>query len=351
MSSATPLLGTPSSRRGFGRLLAGAGVAALGGFPVAMAQAPIRFALDWRFEGPAALFLTALDKGYFREEGLDVTIEPGGGSREAIQRVATGGYDAAFGDVTSLIRFRDEHPAIDLKAVMIVYDRPPFAIVGRKSRGITADPKSLEGKKLGAPATDAAFAQWPIFRKLNGIDDGKIKLETIGFPVREPMLASGEVDAIFGFAQSAAITLKARGVPMDDIVTLVMADYGVELYGNAVIASPRLISERPEAVRGLLRALARSVRDVVADPEAALASVLKRNDGARPEIELERLKMVTEQFVSTPQVRANGFGGIDRARWERALDQIAGTVPLKDRARAGNAFTGAFLPAEAERGF
>jgi NitT/TauT family transport system substrate-binding protein len=131
------------------------------------AQTPVKFTLDWRFEGPAAPFTVALDKGYFKAEGLDVTIDTGSGSRESIPRVASGTYDIGAGDVNSLIRFRDENPSIDLKAVMMVYDRPPFAIVGRKSKGITSDPKSLVGKKFGAPAADGAFAQWPIFKSVN----------------------------------------------------------------------------------------------------------------------------------------------------------------------------------------
>lgn len=352
MSAMLPPSRLPLSRRGFGRVLAGGALAAATGFAgAATAATPLRFMLDWRFEGPAALFLTALDKGYFREEGLDVTIEPGTGSRDAIPKIATGDFDAGFGDVNSLIRFRDEKPTLDLKAVMMVYDRPPFAIIGRRSRGISNDPKSLEGKKLGAPAADGAFAQWPVFKKVNGIDDAKIKLENIGFPVREPMLASGELDAIFGFAHTSVVNIKARGVPADDIVTLLMADHGVELYGNAVIVSPKLLAEKPQAVRGLLRAITRSVRDVVADPDAAIAGVLQRNEGARPEIELERLKMVLDRYVMTPRVKANGFGGIDQVRWQKALDQIASTFPFKDRAKAGNAFAERFLPAEDERVF
>lgn len=332
-------------------LIAGLGAAAclFASVPQASAQTAIRFTLDWRFEGPSALFLTAVEKGYFKAEGLDVTIDTGNGSREAIPRVASGTYDMGFGDVNSLIRFRDENPTVDLKAVMMVYDKPPFSIVGRKSRGITTDVKSLEGKKFGAPAADAAFAQWPIFKAVNKLNDAAMKFENVGFPVREPMLASGEVDAVFGFANSSYINVKSRGVPVDDIVTMLMADYGVELYGNVIMVSPKFLAEKPEAVRGFLRALTKGVRDTVKDPAAGAALVIKRNDVARLETETERLKMTLDQNVMTPWVKANGFGGIDRARWGRALDQIGLTFSFKDKAKAGDAFVDSFLPGASDR--
>lgn len=317
----------------------------------AQAQVSVRLTLDWRFEGPAALFLVALEKGYFKAEGLDVTIDTGNGSREAIPRVASGTYDLGFGDVNSLIRFRDENPSVDLKAVMMVYDRPPFAIVGRKSRGISDDPKSLLGKKFGAPVADAAYAQWPIFKAINKLDDSTMKFENVGFPVREPMLASGEVDAVFGFANSSFINLKSRGVPVDDIVTLLMADHGVELYGNVVMAAPKFLQEKPDALRGFLRALTRGVKDTIANPAAGAALVIKRNDVAKLDVEDERLRMTIDQNIMTPWVRQNGFGDIDPARWERALDQIALTFTFKDRAKAGNAFVDGFLPPLGARKF
>jgi len=319
------------------------------GMAAAQAQIPVRFSLDWRWEGPAAPLAVALDRGYFKAEGLDVTVDPAAGSREPISRVASGTYDAGFGDVNSLVRFRDENPGTEIKAVMVMYDRPPFAIIGRRSRGITKELSSLRAKKFGAPAADGAFAQWPILKAVNTIDDAGMKFENVGFPVREPMLAQGEVDAVFGFSMSSYINLKSRGVPVEDIVVLLMSDYGLDLYGNAIIVSPKFAQEKPEAVKGLLRAIMKGVQDTVKDPSSAVDLVIKRNDVARKDVELERLKMVLEQNMLTPWVKENGFGGIDKARFAKALDQIGLAFPYRQKPNVESVFTEEFLPAADQR--
>src|ERR1700693_869601 len=175
-------------------------------------------------------------------------------------------------DLNTLTKLRDADPGTPVKAVFMVYNRPPFAVIGRKSRGINT-PKDLEGKKIGAPMADAAYAQWPIFVQANGIDASKVTIENVGFPVREPMLAAGQVDAITGFSFSSFINLKDRGVPVEDIVVLLMADYGVNLYGNAIIVNPKFAAEDPAAVKGFLRVFVRGLKDTVKDPTAAVDSV------------------------------------------------------------------------------
>jgi NitT/TauT family transport system substrate-binding protein len=309
----------------------------------AIAQTPVRFSLDWRWEGPAAPFAVALDKGYFKEEGLDVTIEPGAGSREPITRVSSGSFDAGIADINSLVRFRDENAGSDIKAVMMIHDRPPFAIIGRKSRGVTKELSSLQSKKFGAPAGDGAYAQWPVFKALNKIDDASMKFENVGFPVREPMLAQGEVDAVFGFAMSSYINLKSRGVPADDIIVILMSDHGLDLYGNAIVVSPEFAA-KPEAVKGMLRAIMKGVQDTIKDPSAAVDSVIKRNGIAKKEVELERLKMALDQNMLTPWVKSNGFGGIDKERFSKALDQIGEAFTYKKKPAAEDVFVETYLP-------
>ncbi len=163
--------------------------------------------------------------------------------------------------------------------------------------------------------------------------------ENVGFPVREPMLAQGEVDAVFGFAMSSYINLKSRGVPADDIVVLLMSDYGVDLYGNVILASPKFAAEKPEAVKGFLRALMKGVQDTIKDPASAVDSVIKRNDVAKKDVELERLKMVLDQNMLTPAVKQNGFGGIDKSRFQKALDQIGLTFQYKNKPNVDEIFS------------
>jgi NitT/TauT family transport system substrate-binding protein len=314
----------------------------------AFAQTPIKFSLDFKFEGPAAPFVVAIDKGYFKAEGLDVTIDTAAGSLEPITRVASGTYDMGFGDINSLIKFRDANPGTPLKAVFMVYNKPPFAVVSRKSRGVTK-PKDLEGKKLGAPAADGAFAQWKIFVQANDIDASKVTIENVGFPVREPMLAAGQVDAITGFSFSSYINLKDRGVPVDDIVVLLMADYGVNLYGNSIIVNPKFAAEKPEAVKGFVRAFLKGLKETVRDPATAVDSVIKRNDVAKKDVELERLKIALRDNIITPEVKADGYGGVDMTRLDKSIDQIGLTYQFKAKPKGADVFDPSFLPPAAAR--
>ncbi len=338
-------LAAGAARAAAGVIIASSALFAAG---AVQAQTPVKFTLDWKFEGPAAPFVVAIDRGYYKAEGLDVTMDTAGGSLEPLNRLASGIYDIGFGDINSLIKFRDANPGVPIKAIFMVYNKPPFSIVARKSRGVTK-PKDLEGKKLGAPAPDGAYAQWPIFVKANNIDAAKVTIENVGFPVREPMLAAGQIDAITGFSFSSYINLKDRGVPADDIVVLLMADYGVNLYGNAIIVNPKFAAEKPEAVKGFLRAFLKGLKDTVKDPTSAVDSVIRRNDVAKKDVELERLQMALKDNILTPEVKTIGFGNVVPARLDAAIDQIALTFNFKAKPKAGDIFDPSFLPPAADR--
>ena len=343
---------TPVSRGHFARRAIALGALAVAvtilGAPSARAQTALKFLLDFRFEGPSAPFLLPLDKGYYKAEKLDVTIDHAGNSTEPIAKVASGAYDMGFADINSLIRFRDQNPNAGVKAIFVVYNRPPFAIVGRKSRGVVK-PKDLETKRLGAPAADGAAANWRVFAKLNNIDVAKVTVDNVGFPVREPMLAAGQVDAIAGYSFTSYINLKDRGVPIDDIVVLQMADYGLALYGNAIIVGTKFAAENPDAVKGFLRAYIKGLKETIRTPANAIESVLKRNEVAKKDVELERLRMAIKENIVTPEVQAQGYGGIDVERLEKSIEQIGLAYEYKAKPKIADIFDDSFLPAESTR--
>ena len=308
-----------------------------------LAQEKINFALDWKFEGPSAPYFVAIDKGYFDTESLSVEVAEGRGSLDAISKVATGAFPIGFADINSLMRFLDQNPGAPVTAVMMVYDKPPFAVVGRKSLGIET-PKDLEGKVLGAPPPDGAWAQFPIFAAENGLDMDAITVEPVGFPTREPMLAEGKVAAVTGFSFSSTLNLKRLGIPMEDQSVLLMSDHGVSLYDNSILVSTDFAKENPEIVSGFVKAVGMGWKDAVADPAAAIESLLKRNPAADAALETERLQMAIDVNVLTDAVKENGMGGIDANRMAKAIEQTKSVYEFQTEPDPALYFDGSYLP-------
>lgn len=311
--------------------------------PAAANEMSINFTLDWSFEGPAAPYFLAIDNGHFADQGLDVEISAGEGSLDAIPKVASGAYPIGFADMASMIKFLDANEGAPVTAVMMIYDAPAFAIVGRHSLGVS-EPADLEGRTLGAPPPDGAWAQFPAFASANDLDVDAITVEEVGFPTREPMLAQGNVDAITGFSFTSFLNLRRQGVDEDDISVMQMSDYGLELYGNAIIVNTDFAAENPEAVTGFLTAVVAGLRDTIADPESGISAIADRNPAIDEALELERLELALDNNIVTDWVREHGLGGIDEDRFARALEQIEETHDFQRDPTPELYFTSEFLP-------
>ena len=331
-------------KRQFLQVTAALALASLG---QAHAQTPLKFQLDWRFEGPSALFVHPAAKGYFKAAGIDLTVDAGNGSSGTVTRVASGSYDIGLADVAALMEFHANNPDAPNKpvAVMMVYNNTPAAVLALKKSGIKT-PADLKGRKLGAPVFDAGRKAFPLLDRANRI--GAVSWTGMEPSLRETMLVRGDVDAITGFSFTSLLNLEARGVKADEVVVLPYADYGVKLYGNAIIASPKLIQTNPAALKAFLSAFAKGAKEVIANPAVAIESVKARDGIINPALETRRLQLAIDSVVASPDARKEGFGRVDPSRLSLMASQVSDVYATKTRVNPAAIWNGSFLPGTAE---
>lgn len=325
--------------------------AGLGARPVSAGESGHPVSVEVTFDRPInageAPVIVAITDGLFAAQGLSVNTAMTAGSPEAIARVASGVSEFAFVDLNALIRFRSRSSP-PIKAVFVLFNKSPYAIVARKSRGIHVL-SDIEGKTLGVASSDLSAALWPALVRQNGLHLDHIKQSPISAAVREPMLSAGQVDAVTGFSYQAAVNLRDRGVPADDLAVLRFADYGCDTYGFALIVNPDFAAKQPDAVKGFVRALIAGTNLTIRDEGHAVDQVLTRMDEGSRDLELERLHAVIRDNILTEEVNHNGLGGVDPTRLERSIDQVGEGFKFAHRPSAADIFDDRFLPARAGR--
>lgn len=308
----------------------------------------VRFSLDRPIDASAAPFTLTAETGLFRAEGLNVTISAATNTVEAITRVASGASDLALADLNALIRYRDAPDAAPIKAVFILQNKAPYAIIARKSRGVT-NLASLDGKTIGVADGDLAIKLWPALARHNGIKPGRVKQEKISTAVREPILSAGQVDAVTGYSYLSAINLRDRGIPADDLAVFRFSDFGSLAYGRAIIVNPQFATEKPEAVRGFLRAVSDGIRLMVRQPSTALDTVMARMpDGSRA-LEAKRLDSILNDGLLTSDNQGETPGSIDAARFDASVSEIAADFNFRKRPAVNDIFDASYLPTSTVR--
>jgi NitT/TauT family transport system substrate-binding protein len=336
----------------FCRALVGVAVAAV--LPAAHAQqtpTKVRFQLDWRFDGQAAPFLLGRAKGYFAQEGLDVQFDAGAGSAAAVARLAGGAYDMGYGDTSALVEYlanNSGNPSSRIQAVYMVLDSTPAAAMVMKKSNI-AKPADFAGKTLGAPVFDAGRKLWPLFARAQGLDPAGVKWQSMEPALREQMLVRGQVDAVTGFQPSSMLSAIGVGAKEDELKIFYYKDFGVKVYGNAILATSRFIEQNPKAVAGFLRAFNRALMDCLSNPEDAIKYVKEREPIIDTAMELRRLKGLLDNFVVTAATRADGLGAISKLRLDTQVDDVARAFALKTPPSPDLIFNSSFLPPKSER--
>ncbi|WPO42106.1 ABC transporter substrate-binding protein [Tardiphaga sp. 42S5] len=312
-------------------------------------ETTIKFTLGWKTQGADAAFLYAKEKGFFKEEGLNVVIDQGEGSGATVTRIMSGAWDAGFGDVNAIIQNASTRPQDSPVMVYQMWNQPPFAIVTKNTSGIKTI-KDFEGRTLGGAQGTPTTRLLPVFIQKNGLAGDKIKVSNMAPNLQEPMLIKGDIDAALVFNITSYFNLVLnRQDPEKDFKWFTFGDYGLDLYSNGVMVSKKLLKENPKAVAGLVRAINKGHLAVAKDQNEALKAIATFDNLIDVPVEKRRLQYAFEKLIVTPEMKEIGTGDIKDDRMARAIGMVVEGYGLSRTPTPQEIFSREFLPPRAER--
>jgi NitT/TauT family transport system substrate-binding protein len=311
------------------------------------AEEQIKVSLNAPFDGSNAAFFLAEERGYYAAEGIKPTFDPSGGSGEAVTRIGSGTYDFSFGDVNVLLDFNAKNAANAGRAIYMLYYRSPLSIVSFAKAGISK-PSDLADRKIGGSLGDGAYKLFPAYAAVTGVKADSIKWSYGDLRLRESMLLKGDVDGILGFDSTMYFNLVRQGIKPEDIKFLYYSDAGMDIYGNTIMASKKMLTEHPAIVKGFVKATAKGWQDAIKDPKAAVAALKKRSSLVNEATELEKLEWLIKNQLVTAESKADGLGGVRADRFGKSVTTVADAFQLPN-VKPEDVFDPAYLPDAAIR--
>jgi NitT/TauT family transport system substrate-binding protein len=287
----------------------------------AAAQTPkVRLILDFAMQGQQSPFILAAEGGYFARAGVEVEVDRGYGSGDAVTKVVSGAYDMAFADIGAMIQFAGRQGEGRLVSVFQVYDLAPMVILSLKKTGIRK-PADLAGKRVASPQASGSRVMFPLLAAAT-LDLNAIAWIDVTPQLRETMLVRGQADATTAFITDLA-GLNRLGIKDDDLAVMRYSDFGVATYGNCIVTTPQFAQKNPAAVKAVVAGFVAALKEAIANPAAAIAAEKKRNSLQDDAVERARLDLIIANAIVTAEVRRNGLGSVVPARLKETIDMVA----------------------------
>jgi NitT/TauT family transport system substrate-binding protein len=312
----------------------------------ALAQTPtVRLVLDFAIQGQQSPFVLAADGGYFARAGVNVRIDRGYGSADAVAKVVSGAYDMAFADIGALIQVNAKQVGPHVVNVFQVYDVAPMLVLSLKKSNIKT-PADLAGKRLASPPGASSRVMFPLFAAANGLDPASVSWLDVTPQLREMLLVRGQTDATTALVTDLA-GLEHLGIAEGDLNMMRYRDFGVALYGHCILVTSDFASKNPDAVKRVVKGFAEALKAAIADPAAAIAAIKKREPLIDEKVERGRLDLVIDNAIVTEPVKREGLSAVDPERMTRTIEMVAKSFNLP-APEMSSVYSPNYLPPRAE---
>ena len=310
-------------------------------FAPAFAQSPMRMVLDWTPQGQQAPIVMAAEDGLFARVGIAAKVDGGAGSVDAITKVISGAYDLGLADIGSVMQFNARTQGPKVFAVFMYYDVAPLIVMTLKKANIRT-PADLAGKTMAGPQAASSRIMMPLLASVNHFDAASIKWTDVTPQLRDTLFARGEYQAVPGQITDIA-AMPQLGLQEADITIIRYSDFGVDIYGHAVITTPAYAAAHPDIIRASLKAIAAGLQTAIRDPARAVAAEKKRDPLTDVTIERARLDLSLANSILSPRVHANGLSDVLPDRLQRTIDLVSEAfhIPPADPAQL---YSAAYLP-------
>jgi len=283
----------------------------------------VKFVLDFISLGRHAPWYVALGKGYYKEEGLNVSIQPSKGTADAIRAVVSGIADIGFIDIPSLVASGAAGGAI--KIVAVNYQKPPYCVFSLDPGANITEPKQMAGLEFGSSTSSFLPRIMQAFMAMHGVDGKTLKVVNIDGAARVPMLAARKVASVDQFIMSEPSI--RRAVTDAKPKCLFLGDHGLEIYSNSIGTTEEYLTKNPEVVKKFVRASLRGWQFALANPEESAKIQLQYVKALNPEIVVDEINIL-KRVAITPEVQKNGFGIMSMATMKKTVDFINDNVEI-----------------------